>query len=440
VTLTRDASLILIGTSVWTVLTSSILYEHFLFLTALFIQSFFSFYLFFAHRGLGGVEGAHFRAERVVTGELVEGKNILHVRVRGWLEDADRRLYVALVDRTPYGARLLEGRQVCEGVVGGGLVVEARYKLIADPAVHLIRFEGIRLRVFDQLKLCFVEREVGGDEEVALSGGEQLIGASYARLWVSAYKPPTGFGFKGLVGFDDEFTGVKTYEPSDRTRDIHWVRTAQRVDDELVAKRYVKRSDVEVHVVVDCSPSINAGEGGALVIDIINMVRRLCVSAAEEGNAVQFWLLNPRLRPEERVSPMRTPTKSHLEEYVARIFPAEGSLDRGIAETFMGSLKRGSLAFFIVNPPSGNSGLIGEMVDACREAGACVVLCMPDMATYVSPASGYLERLLILDGAYKVWWLSRYGEGVEVVLLQRGFVIDLAREVMRRRGFGGTAG
>ncbi|MEM1534569.1 MAG: DUF58 domain-containing protein [Nitrososphaerota archaeon] len=430
--LTREGALLLISLSGWIIFISTLLYHPFIFLASFFLQTFFTTYILLANRKLRRLDFSGLKVERAVEPQRTGDKTRLKVTLVVKL-DGEGRLYIQAIERPPYGTHLMEGSLRPEGAVGDGQTLSSSYVLEVSPSMGLVRFGKITLRIHDPLRLCYVSREMEGEQEVFIPLGEQLVGAVYGRLRASWIRPPMGLGFRGLVGYDDEFSGVKSYELGDRIRDIHWMRYAQQVDEaEIVAKKYVKKGEVTLHIVVDCSPSINAGEDASLVTDISTLLRRLCQTAEEEGNPVQFWLINPELNQAEKVSHRRLFSRVAMEQYIARVFPSRGKDDGKIAEAFSRAIKGSSVVFFIVNPPSPNVEVVEDMIETCREAGARYVICVPDMSSYFSSPSEQTDRLLELDRFFKDKWVSRFKDRGSVIEIRKGFAVDITREALRR--------
>ncbi len=430
--LTREAALLLISLSGWTLFISTLLYQPFLFLASFFLQTFFATYMLLVSRRLRnlGIEGLIL--ERTVEPQRIGDKTLLKVRLRVRL-DSESRLFVRVMDRPPYGTRIVERPLNSEGIVGAGESLESSYTLEVDPSIGLARFRKVVLLIHDPLRLCYVAREVEVVSDVIVPVGEQLVGAAYTKLPAPWIRPPMGLGYRGLVGYDDEFSGIKPYELGDRVRDIHWVRYAQQVDEEeLVAKKYVKKGEVTLHLVVDCSSSINAGDNAALLTDISTLIRRLCQTAEEEGNPVQFWLINPALSLDEKISPRRVFSRIALEQYIARVFPSRGRDEGQVVEEFSRTLSSSSMVIFVVNPPSQNTGTVEAMINACRIVGARYIICIPDVSSYVSGLEGVVGRLLQLDRLFKDMWLSRFAEPGSVIEIGKGYSVDVVREAVRR--------
>lgn len=430
--LTREAALLLISLSGWTLFICALFYQPFLFLASFFLQTFFATYLLLADRRLRKLGIESFKVERTAEPQRIGDKTLLRVNLHIRFEK-ESRFFVRVIDKPPYGTRIVDKQTNSEGIVGAGESLDSSYTLEIDPSIGLIRFRKVTLQVHDPLKLCYVARELEAAYDVIIPVGEQLVGSAYTRLPAPLIRPPMGLGYRGLVGYDDEFSGTKPYELGDRIRDIHWMRYAQQVDDEeLVAKKYVKRGEIALHIVVDCSPSINMGDNSALLTDISTLIRRLCQTAEEEGNPVQFWLINPALSHDERISPRRVFSRVVLEEYIARVFPSNGRADGQIVEEFLKTLSAPSIVVFVVNPPSQNTSIVEAMIDTCRMVGARYIICVPNVSSYISGPDPEVSRLLQLDRLFKNGWLSRFSDQGSVIEIARGFEVDLAREAMRR--------
>lgn len=432
--LTREGALLLLSISGWTLFIAALLYQPFLFLTSFFLQTFYSTYILLTHIRLHKTDLTGVKVERHVEPYGVDERTILRVKLVVRL-DGNRWLHLLVSDTMPLGTERVEGDLEVFGLLGPERILETSYVLRVNPSFALVRFNQVRIRIHDPLKLCYVERELNIKTEVIVPVGAKLVGTAYTRLSAAWIRPPMGIGVRGLVGYDDEFSGIKSYELGDRVRDIHWLRYARQVDEEdVVAKKYVKRGDVNLHIVVDCSASINAGEEGALIKDMSSLLRRLCQTAEEEGNSIQFWLINSALSIDEKISPRRVFSRASLEQYIARIIPSEERDSDGISKMFSEAIKPSSVAVFITNPPSQNGATVKEMIDDCRRVGARFIVCVPDMSSYVSGLDEGLRNMLELDELYKEKWLLSVAEGGVVVRLRRGQIADVAREAVKRGG------
>ncbi|MEM2011030.1 MAG: DUF58 domain-containing protein [Nitrososphaerota archaeon] len=430
--LSKEGVLLLISLTTWTILLSSLLYQPFLFLVSIFLQIYYSVYILLASKRLKTLYTTDIKIERTLEPFSKDGKNFVRTKLQLWV-DKGGPLHVKVIDNLPYGTELAEGLNKAEGVISPKQGLTLSYVLSVDNSIGYIKFAKVDVQVHDALKLCFLTKRIEDRSEVAIPIGEQLIASSHSRFRTFWPRPPFGLGYRGLVGHDDEFVGVKPYEEGDRLRDVHWLRYARQVDEgEIIAKKYSKKGEVAIHIVVDCSSAINVGPAGELLVDIAQFIRRLCLAAEEEGNMIYFWLLNPALLLEEKISPRGVHSRTIIEQYIARIFPTHGGDSGEIAEIFEQRVRQASMAVFIFNPPSENMWIIERMIDACKKVGAGYVLCLPDMYSYVSGRGGEVEMLLRLDKMLKEKWLSGHSDGGWIIELRKGYTSDIARETVRR--------
>ncbi len=428
--LSREGALLLISNSSWLLIISILLFQPFLLLTVFLLHSFISFYIILSQSSLSRVRPEDLSVGRTVEFDEARGSLTLRVHLTVALR-SDERLYVEVFDAPPAGAVPAGTFGLARGVIGGGSVLSHNYALRVVERMGSLSFRTVRVRVHDPLKLVYRELHVSAPTQVALPIGEESVAGLYTQL-SSMSRPPLGMGIRSMVGYDDEFTGVKQYEVGDKIRDIHWLRYARQVEDEQpVAKKYRKRGEVSVHVVVDCSPTINLGKDYKLIDDVATFLRQIFHSADREGNPVQLWLINPRLPLEAKVPSRKTISRAELERYLSLLIPADGRDDE-VAELFAGRVSRYSIVILLTNPPTPNLRTVEKIIAACRDAGATCLLVLPDTSSYVEDDPTW-RALLRIDRFFKDSWLRRAG-GVEAVIeLRRGEAYDISERILRQR-------
>jgi uncharacterized protein (DUF58 family) len=429
--LTKEGALLVISIASWMLLISILIFQPFLLLTVFFLHVFLAFYVIASHKLLKRVRPEDLVLERSI--EMVRGGGDIFLRVGLTVAmPRETRLYAEASDDIPRGV-VPEGRlEPARGWIGGDARIRQEYSLRVPAHAGLVRFATASVRIHDPLRLTYRVLRLPAAGDVAIPLGEETVASLYTQL-SSVSRPPLGMGVRSMIGYDDEFAGVKQYDEADKMRDIHWLRYAQQVEEDYpVAKKYRKRGEVSFHIVVDCSPSINLGKERRLVEDIATLVRQVYLSADEEGNPVHLWLVNPLLTLEEKALYRKTASRVVMERYISRITPAPGRDDGRVAEFFARRVGRGSVVLVVVNPPSQNLRVVERMIRACPAAGASCIVVMPDLSSYLS--DGELDRrLLAIDRAYKESWL-RGVDSVDMVLeLRRGEVYVAAERVLRRR-------
>ncbi len=429
--LTKEGTLLIISISSWMLLIAILIFQPFLLLTVFFLHTFLASYIIAAHKLLKRVRPEDMFLERSF--EVVSSSEDIFLRVgltvamRG-----ETRLYAEASDEIPRGA-VPQGRlEPARGWIGGDARIRQEYSLRVPAHAGLLRFTAATVRIHDPLRLTYKVLRVPAAGDVAIPLGEETVASLYTQL-SSVSRPPLGMGVRSMVGYDDEFAGVKQYDEADKMRNIYWLRYAQQVEEDYpVAKKYRKRGEVSFHIIVDCSPSINLGSERRLVEDIATLVRQVYLSADEEGNPVHLWLVNPLLTLEEKALYRKTASRVVMERYISRITPAPGRDDGQVAELFARRVGRGSIVIVVVNPPSQNLGVVERMIGACSGAGAACIVVMPDLSSYLS--DGELgRRLLAIDRAYKESWLGSVDSVDTVLELRRGEAYLVAERVLRRR-------
>jgi uncharacterized protein (DUF58 family) len=429
--LSREGALLLISNSSWLLIISILFFQPFLLLTVFLLHSFISFYIILSQSSFSRLRPDDLSVSRIVEVDEAGGGLTLRVHLTVALR-FDERLYVEVFDSPPAGTAPVGTFGPARGVVGGGSILSHDYALRVVERMGSLSFRAVIVRVHDPLKLVYRELQASAPTEVALPIGEESVVGLYTQL-SSMSRPPLGMGVRSMVGYDDEFAGVKQYEVGDKIRDIHWLRYARQVEEEQpVTKKYRKRGEVSVHVVVDCSPTINLGKDHKLIDDVATLLRQIFHSADKEGNPVQLWLINPRLPLEAKVPSRKTTSRAELERYLSLLTPADGRDDGEVAELFAGRVSRSSIVILLTNPPTPNLRTVEKIIAACRDAGATCHLVLPETSSYVEDGPT-LRALLRIDRVFKDSWLRRAG-GVEAVMeLRRGEAYEISERILRRR-------
>jgi uncharacterized protein (DUF58 family) len=226
--------------------------------------------------------------------------------------------YVAVADRVPFAAVLLDGETEAAGPAARGRPLTLSYR-IRPPAPGRVRFEGLRLRLADPQGLFYFETFVPGVVEyrvlpvLADAGGRPAAHKRHNLL------PPPGIHRLRRPGSGSELLDLRDYLPGDPPKTIAWKVSARR--DRLVTKEFESEVPIRCTVFVDTSNSVRVGASGR------NALARLveiaaAVAQANSGSRDLTGLCLFDERHAGAVRPARTPR--HLVGVLHRLADAAG--------------------------------------------------------------------------------------------------------------------
>jgi uncharacterized protein (DUF58 family) len=226
--------------------------------------------------------------------------------------------HVAVADRVPFAAVLLEGEPAAAGPVATGRPLELNYR-IRPPAPGRVRFEGLRLRLADLQGLFYFETFVPAVEEyrvlpvLADAGGRPAAHKRHNLL------PPPGIHRLRRPGSGSELLDLRDYLPGDPPKTIAWKVSARR--DRLVTKEFESEVPIRCTLFVDTSNSVRVGARGQ------NALARLVeiAAAVAQANSGSRDLTGLCLFDDRRVTlvrPARTPR--HLVQVLHLLADAAG--------------------------------------------------------------------------------------------------------------------
>ncbi len=226
--------------------------------------------------------------------------------------------HVAVADRVPFAAALLEGETEAAGPVARGAPLTLTYR-IRPPAPGRARFEGLRLRVADLQGLFYFETFLPAVVEyrvlpvLADSGGRPAVHKRHNLL------PPPGIHRLRRPGSGSELLDLRDYLPGDPPKTIAWKVSARR--DRLITKEFETEVPIRCTLFVDTSNSVRVGTSGQN--DLARLVE--VAAAVAQANTGSRDLTGLCLFDERHVRiarPARTPR--HLVQLLHQLADAAG--------------------------------------------------------------------------------------------------------------------
>jgi uncharacterized protein (DUF58 family) len=226
--------------------------------------------------------------------------------------------HVAVSDRVPFAAALLDGATEAAGPVARGRPLSLTFR-VRPPAPGRTRFEGLRLRLADLQGFFFFETFVPAVVEyrvlpvLADSGGRPAARKRHNLL------PPPGIHRLRRPGSGSELLDLRDYLPGDPPKTIAWKVSARR--DRLITKEFESEVPIRCTLFVDTSNSVRVGTSGQ------NALSRLVeiAAAAAQANTSSRDLTGVVLFDERAVRiarPARTPR--HLVQVLHLLADAAG--------------------------------------------------------------------------------------------------------------------
>jgi uncharacterized protein (DUF58 family) len=226
--------------------------------------------------------------------------------------------HIAVADRVPFAARLLEGQTTAAGPVARGSPLALGYR-IRPAAPGRARFEGLRLRLADLQGFFYFDTFVTAVVEyrvlpvLADAGGRPAAHKRHNLL------PPPGIHRLRRPGSGSELLDLRDYLPGDPPKTIAWKVSARR--DRLITKEFESEVPIRCTLFVDTSNSVRVGASGQ------NAVARLVeiAAAVTQANGANRDLTGLCLFDERHVRIMRPArTPRHLVQVLHLLADAAG--------------------------------------------------------------------------------------------------------------------
>lgn len=406
----------LINSEVAVFLCATLFYNPQLFLLAFFLHAFFASYILLYMGKLGRINEGMIRAWRDVSHTVVQsgGTFTVSVKVSSELEES----FVAeFRDEVPSGLILVEGTSMKSGLLRRGVEAEILYRVKPSQAVHRIFYRYIFCIIYDPLGLVARKLRIAAPQEILVVRDEWGPLQESIALREHYTSPAPGVGINPFLGIEDEYLGVRPYEHGDRLRDIHWKKTAAATsDDSIFVKRYERRSEAQLNIVVDCSSSINAGLNEAYIMDVSRLVGAITSSALDEGNIIHLYVLNPELSIDEVLS-SKISSSIGLLKRLSLLYPTEGQVPVEVVNEIETRMSRGSRLIVISNPPSENQEVVRKLIERAVESKCVITIIIPDIDSYYPSISEHVDTLLRVDKLIKTLWLRGMERDITLIHL-----------------------
>jgi uncharacterized protein (DUF58 family) len=246
--------------------------------------------------------------------------------------------YVAVVDRVPFGAELVDGNARIDGALRRDEQLRLRYRMRC-PIVGRLRFEGVKLRLADLQGFFHVTTFLAG--VLIYRVLPQLSDASGrpATRKRTNLLPPPGIHRLRRPGSGSELLDLRDYLPGDPPKTIAWKVSARR--DRLITKDFESEVPIRCTLFVDASNSVRVGPPGE------NALGRLVeiAAAVTQANSADRDLTGLCLFDECDSLPLRPARGSrHLIDMLTRLVDA-AARPPAVGETPLEPLLRLAHAF-----------------------------------------------------------------------------------------------
>lgn len=253
----------------------------------------------------------------------------------------DERLglsYVAVVDRVPFGAELVDGAARIDGALRRDEPLRLQYRMRC-PVVGRLRFEGVKLRLADLQGFFHVTTFVPGVLIYRVLPRLSDASGRPATKKRTNLLPPPGIHRLRRPGSGSELLDLRDYLPGDPPKTIAWKVSARR--DRLITKDFESEVPIRCTLFVDASNSVRVGPTGE------NALGRLVeiAAAVTQANAADRDLTGLCLFDEREALPLR-PARGprHLIDMLNRLVDA-ASRPPAVGETPLEPLLRLAHAF-----------------------------------------------------------------------------------------------
>jgi len=398
-----------------------------------FIHFFIVSYIFINFYELKSYSPQAFTAKRVISFNVVPPESLFEISVIT-SSKIKNSVVAELREDIPEGVVFVEGTVIKQGLLDSNYEIKIDYKakLLSNSRISI--FKNVDLILYDALML--VGRKIKLEAPGEVYSSEILLESSRTQTIMRdrIANPPIGIGTNPFIGHDEEFINIKTYEEGDSIRYIHWKKTATLQTDDLLVKKFEKLGEKKISIVVDCSPSLNAGMINSYFDEVVSAVQTITRAALDSGNVVKIYLLNPDIP----IQHLRRTTIRNLQDArlkTAMIFPVSQGAPSFINELFSEELQKGSHVVIFTNPPTINDKNLKYMISKAIAKNCKVMTFMPLIQEYYQVKSNNfdLTQLLKIDNLLKQRWASSFGEKIHVFYISpTSYMLDIKRIFMRR--------
>lgn len=431
--LTSRGFLILIESAITVLLTSTFLYNPQIFLLTIFTHFFIISYIIINFYKLKSYPGETFAAKRFIPYDMIPPEALFEVSATSFSKINDS-LVAELREEFPEGVVLVDGTAINRGIIDSNHELRISYRARLSTNSKIGIFKNVDLILYDALMV--VGRRLKLEAPGEIFSSEILQGPTRTQLSVRnrIANTPIGISTNPFVGHDEEFINIKTYEDGDSIRYIHWKKTAALQSDDLLVKKFEKLGETRISIVIDCSPSLNAGLLHSYIDTVRLAVLNITRAAIESGNLLKIYLLNPEI-------PIHHHRKTSIRNFqdallrTAMIFPTSHEAPSLVNELFNTELQKGSYVAIFTNPPSINSRNLALMINEALGMSCKVMIFIPLIDEYYPTKIGEIDltQFLKMDMLLKTKWASQYGENVNIVYISpTTYILDIKRIFTRR--------
>jgi uncharacterized protein (DUF58 family) len=397
-----------------------------------FIHFFIASYIFINFNMLKSYSPEEFTAKRIISLNVASPESLFEISVIV-SSRIKNRVVAELREEIPDGLVLIEGTCIKQGLIDSNHKIEIDYRARLSSNSRIGIFKSVDLVLYDASML--VGRKIKLEAPGEVYSSEILLESSRTQTIVRdrIANPPIGISTNPFIGHDEEFISIKTYEEGDSIRYIHWKKTAALQTDDLLVKKFEKLGEKKISIVVDCSPSLNAGMPNPYFNEVASAVLTIIRAALDSGNVVKVYLLNPEIPTQH----LRETTIRNLQDAklkAAMIFPASQEAPSFIRELFIEELQKGSYVAIFTNPPTINDEDLKHMISKAIAKNCKVVTFMPLIQEYYQVKSNNfdLANLLKIDNLLKQRWASSFGEKIHVFYISpTSYMLSVKRVFMR---------
>jgi uncharacterized protein (DUF58 family) len=399
----------------------------------MFIHFFIVSYIFINFNRLKSYSPEVFTAKRIISLNVGSPESLFEISVI--ISSKIKNSVVAeLKEEIPDELVLVEGTCIKQGVIDSNHEIKIDYRARLSSNSRISIFKSVDLILYDALML--VGRKIKLEAPGEIYSSKILLESSRIQTVVRdrIANPPIGISTNPFIGHDEEFISIKTYEEGDSIRYIHWKKTAALQTDDLLVKKFEKLGEKKISIVVDCSPSLNAGMLNSYFNEVASAVLTITRAALDSGNIVKIYLLNPEIP----IQHLRETTIRNLQDAklkTAMIFPASQEAPSFIKELFSEELQKGSYVAIFTNPPSINDKNLKHMISKAIAKNCKIITFIPLIHEYYQVKSNNfdLTSLLKIDNLLKQRWASSFGEKIHVFYISpTSYMLDIKRVFMRR--------
>ena len=310
--LSRQSFACLVASAITLIVTSYVVVFPPITYSALFIAFFVSLMAIRGNIAVKNINTNSFKVERILSKELCSVNEEIQVMLK-ITNKAKEYLYIKAVDNVNE-LRIERGSIKVEKLLAPSESIELRYVVKAGKR-GAYKVGPLKIAVFDRHK--YGMREIVFHNSASYiyvyPMSKQIIRLSDMLLYAEGNNL---FGSAGnyITGTEDTFRTLREYEYGDSAKRIYWKKSGKN-EDQIFVREYDKLNRLEIHFLIDCSPSMWIGDEPNLLDEVITNLTPLIWTLIRKGD----YVLIKTLGAVNNIENMRISTSLEYRTFIKKI-------------------------------------------------------------------------------------------------------------------------